>query len=91
MHSVLLTADAGLSPLTDDIYAAYGRIYAARHIFVPEFNYLCRMGRRALDCFEDREDGGWVCIRATSVIGTGRAHPREKRPIVRAQVRIRRL
>jgi hypothetical protein len=31
--------------------------------------YLCRMGRRALDCFEDREDGGWVCIRATSVMG----------------------
>ncbi len=27
------------------------------------------MGRRALGCFEDREDGGWVCIRATSVIG----------------------
>ena len=27
------------------------------------------MSRRALDCFEDREDGGWVCIRATSVNG----------------------
>ncbi len=27
------------------------------------------MGRRALGCFEDREDGGWVCIRATSVTG----------------------
>ena len=27
------------------------------------------MGRLALDCFEDREDGSCVCIRATSVNG----------------------
>jgi hypothetical protein len=37
--------------------------------FVSVSRYLCRMSRRALDCFEDREGGGWVCIRATSVKG----------------------
>ena len=27
------------------------------------------MVRRALDCFEERESGGWVCIRTTLVKG----------------------
>jgi hypothetical protein len=27
------------------------------------------MGRRALDCFEDRGDGSWVCTHATTVSG----------------------
>jgi len=27
------------------------------------------MGRLALGCFEDRPDGGWVCIRVTTVTG----------------------
>jgi hypothetical protein len=27
------------------------------------------MGRRALGCFEDREDGRWICIRSTVVEG----------------------
>lgn len=35
----------------------------------PVLSYLGRMGRRALGCFEDRDDGSWVCIRATSVVG----------------------
>jgi hypothetical protein len=37
--------------------------------FVMVFGYHYRMSRRALDCFEDREGGSWVCIRATSVKG----------------------
>ena len=27
------------------------------------------MGRRALGCFEDREDGSWVCVHAATVAG----------------------
>ena len=27
------------------------------------------MGRRALGCFEDRDGGGWICIRETTVVG----------------------
>ena len=29
------------------------------------------MARRALGCFEDRADGGWVCTHATTVTGPG--------------------
>ena len=46
--------------------------------FAPAFHYLCRMGRRALDCFEEREDGGWVCIRSTSVMGPAGPIPVQK-------------
>ena len=35
----------------------------------PVLCYLRRMGRRALGFFEDRNDGGWVCIRATTISG----------------------
>ncbi len=37
----------------------------------PVFCYLRRMGRRALDAFEEREDGVWVCTRAVLIAGPG--------------------
>jgi hypothetical protein len=36
------------------------------------------MSRHALDCFEDREDGGWVCIRSTSIMGPAGPVPVQK-------------
>jgi len=33
------------------------------------FRHIILMGRLALGCFEDRPNGGWVCIRVTTVTG----------------------
>ena len=44
----------------------------------PALRYLRRRGRRALGCFEDREDSGWVCIRAIFVMGPAGPIPVQK-------------